>query len=463
MSSQVSSLIRYLEDGRSDLALANNLTKTQYTTHSGTTVTSHTMASLLGISESRDLITAISVRLPANIPNLRLVCRQLHHATISSFRECFLEELTVLAHPASIEVLNDIASDSRYRSAVRKLIIDVHGVFPRGKQKSHRKTIKDGIIREGLVKALSNLPMCLVLETPRFFKDMCPRPLGFRQVDRPFLRHRKDVYLEKWPSTWMSSAAFAYPSYVMCEILHALSHTKHQVKHIPLGHMMIEYGVLRDYLAHAPIPAQGLNGIKGFSILVSDDHWDENPCSSSHVTAEMVSHHPPSQVLQDLIDKMPRLEVLMAWNTMEKVFLLPALYPPNLRCLALHNSDTHTLAINLQGLTQLEGLKLFTIGFESVEACQALLHTISELPSLHTFYFEPLLGESFWEPEETANLVTEDCSKLIEFHSTLTTRDAAHDTVGWAAALRVCHCGTWYHEGEFADYSKFDGDVELRV
>ena len=180
------------------------------------------------------------------IPCLRLTCRRLRDAADHSFIDAFFAHICVPAHPISMGMLLEIGNHDRLRVAVRSVTIDANGAFGHPWSADHLELIDYGIIRAQPLRLLPKLPNCHTLtviadasrtrETPKVMLGV--KLLGDKYYHKRRLEDEDGGIL----SSWLTEAGFAYSSYVVVDLLHAVSVSSNNITTLVLGE--VESGTL---------------------------------------------------------------------------------------------------------------------------------------------------------------------------------------------------------------------------
>ena len=113
-----------------------------------------------------ELLTIICETSPGIIPDFRLTSRKLHDASFHTFLHHYFSEISVFPAPASIQVLLDIASDTRFGTAIRQINVEMDlGTSISLPTSNHSELVRHGTIRDILSEALNRLPNCTILKT----------------------------------------------------------------------------------------------------------------------------------------------------------------------------------------------------------------------------------------------------------------------------------------------------------
>lgn len=378
---------------------------------------------------------------PCVIPDLRSLCRQLRDASFFAFLKTYFTEVTILAHASGIAVLDEIANDGRFNKAIRTLIIDPHGVFPERMSSSHDALIDTGIIRTQLAHVLAKLPNCRKLAVPRWDQmDF----LGFTKIPAFVRRNRKTVYIDQDNAYWMSSKGFGYPSYVLCDVLHACITGTHVLETVELE-MQMEFGPLCDYIEKKLTINARAERIKHFSIIIADKLWRGTDEATYRliggVNDEFAWRFSP---VETFFCSFPGLIQLDLWSTMMDYPFFPLTLPRDLKKLAYgedwaYEPHAWELIHALKSAQSLQSLDLGYVGFESVGQCKTFLEVVEQLPLLVYFEIRPRLSDED-EGLNTPKLCFRPCVNAKTEHVFITT-DPTKDIPTWMRSVHVCTCG----------------------
>lgn len=396
------------------------------------------MANLLDLPD--ELISMVCNSEPNAIPALRSTCRQLHNASFFAFLERYFTEITILAHPASIAVLDAVASDSRFNKAIRTLVIDPHGVFSQRMTESHDDLINNGIIRKQLAGVLSKLPKCTRVEVWRWDQVEF---LGLSKIPRFVLRHRKTVYIDQEREYWMGSNGFGYPSYVMCDIIDACVFGSHALEVVDLK-MQMEFGPLCDYIEAKLTTDAMAEGLKELSMMIDDSLWrGEDQVTDDLIRRLNYSHAWEVSTERTFFDCFPSLTKLKLYMAGQLPFL-PVSLPKDLETLSYgeeygYDSQASRLITVLKEAKAIRKLKLQYIPFETIAECESFLKVVQELPRLEFFQIRPSLSDES-DGVDNPKLCFHPCVGQKAEHVFLTT-EPGKDIPVWMESVRVCTCG----------------------
>lgn len=388
-----------------------------------------------------ELISNICEQVPENIPKLRLTCTQLQGASFHSFLTCFFTNITVLAHPASLSVLLEITKSPQFARAIRALTIDADGVFSSPFSESHQSLTDHGIIREQLTKALSRLPMCKTLITT---EDSASHGLGRSLVEEFYFDQQSDdFYSCDKNSYWLSGAGFFYLSYISLDVIAAITSCKNAVEEVDLW--SVELVAMIGYLETAQYADREALEVKEVSIGMVWDYKCDLDGGMASTIANSSSLGSLSDLLGILYRKFPRLQVLKAdHHTSYTGATFPRELPSMLRVLCIEErseASIHPKAIvqGLRGLINLEHIALIDIFLDDITQLQAVLHEISQLPSLTTIHLRAILqqhhGTNWGDPRF---FCFEPCDDGVEHN--YESQSAKTDLPGWIMDAHVCTC-----------------------
>ena len=397
------------------------------------------MATLLSLPN--ELISAICGHDHSIVPKLRATCRQLNKASLFVFKKAFFEEVTVLAHNSSLRVLGEIARHPVLGPAVKTLAIDANGIFDQAMQSEHHTLITHGVIRDQLIAILPKLANCTKLVTPRWRSDDY---LGFCYVNPHFEKERVDVYLNQDNAKWMTKEGFGYPSYVLCDILHAIYTTHHRIEDLDLGGMFLEYGPLGQYLKQFPLTGSNSHVVNRLTIELEDTFWHGGDLQV-HITTEALnrSFGPATEVLQSLFDGFPSLQQVYLENGLhERQPFFPSNLPSTLRKLQYledhhDTSEAASLLQSLQVLRHLEELDV-NMGFESLNHFREFLTEISTISTLRQLRVAGTICDD--QHVHRSHIVIGKCMRRPDaFHELFT--DRVHSDIPiWCEEVYECSC-----------------------
>ena len=392
------------------------------------------------LSLPEELISNICERCRENLPSVRLVSRQLQHASLHVFLNHYFEECPVLAHPASFIVLRDVLKVEAFRLAIKRLRITTELAFP--SRFDHDALIKDGIIRKALGYALPKIPFCRSITASYFVGNA--GALGRSQVkawggfDTFCVDHNGHMLS-------VSDQGYEYRSYVYCDILEVLSRLGHSVHIADLSCGGLEHLPLADFIDMNVIAGRRQPQLTELSLDVTDQN---DSCSLAR-RAKEEPELATADALRSLFSCFPSLQKLSMtnWKCKENVFF-PTSLPLKLKELKyeeVHDTVTTTPTLNvcLSELQNLERLIMGDVTFGSVDQCAELLRTVARLPSLVQFRMDPKIERDV-EEDDGKPLCYQTC-RVLGFERSWTGHEyrstaVQDDLPRWADNVHVCTC-----------------------